>query len=319
MSASRCPTSAGAGGEDGDAALERLERPQAQARRDRAVELAADRDDEVGDEPAVEVEIRVELVPGPTTSTRRSASIGGIAVPLAVEDDASGRSSAARRAPSEDVRDERPARRARRRRGGSRSSARRRARRSRGGRRRRGGRNARARRGRRPTAAARRARARAARRGPSRRRRLAVAREQPRDLRRDRGLPTRLPVPITAIDGSRRTRSKTRRVEAEVGAEVRQARRRARARPSRCARPARGLARPRGRPPPRRRRSLDERHAVVELAAQLLRAADEDRADPVVRELGKRAPHDLGRMLPVDVRRVDLSTQRAVGSRVARS
>ena len=77
-----------------------------------------------------------------------------------------------------------------------------RARPSRDGRTRRAGRRARARRGRRPTAATRSARALPARPAPSRRRRLAVAREQPRDVPVTAVLPTRLPVPITASDGS---------------------------------------------------------------------------------------------------------------------
>ena len=91
--------------------------------------------------------------------------------------------------------------------------------------------------------------------------------------------PTRLPVPITAIDGSCE-RLERRRVEAEVGADVRE--------PGgeRPRRPAEPLAGPEHRlvgqvdhdvgprPSPK---SSTERHAVVRVAAQLLRAADEDR------------------------------------------
>ena len=51
------------GGEHRDAALERLERPQPERRRDGAGQLAVDRDHEVGDEPAVRVEVRVDVVP----------------------------------------------------------------------------------------------------------------------------------------------------------------------------------------------------------------------------------------------------------------
>ena len=53
----------GPGGEHRDAALERLERPEAERRRHRAGQRAVDRDDEVGDEPAVRVEVRVDVVP----------------------------------------------------------------------------------------------------------------------------------------------------------------------------------------------------------------------------------------------------------------
>ena len=96
----------------------------------------------------------------------------------------------------------RPRPRARRRSGGSRRSAARSAPRSRGGRRRRGGRRESARAGRRPSAGPRRARARPARRAPSRRRRRGGrARATRATCPVTAVFPTRLPVPITAIEG----------------------------------------------------------------------------------------------------------------------
>src|SRR4051794_12968432 len=50
------------GGEHRDPALERLERPQRDVRRDRIVELASDCDDEVGHQPPVGAEVGVEPV-----------------------------------------------------------------------------------------------------------------------------------------------------------------------------------------------------------------------------------------------------------------
>ena len=106
-SASRCDDVGRPGGEDGDAALERLERPQPQRRGDRALDLAVDRDDEVGDEPAVGVEVRVDVVAGRRRAARagRRRSAGSTA-PLESKTTTSGCRSAARRAPVDDVRDE---------------------------------------------------------------------------------------------------------------------------------------------------------------------------------------------------------------------
>ena len=111
--------------------------------------------------------------------------------------------------------------------------------------------------------------------------------------------PTRLPVPITAIDGSVE-RMERRRVEAEVGADVRQ--------------PEREEARRERKPQLRRQhrlvgevdddlgvaRLLDDRHAVVRRAAQLLGAADQDHADELVRQLRERLAHDVRIVLAVD-------------------
>ena len=83
---------------------------------------------------------------------------------------------------------------------------------------------------------------------------VAVAREQAREVRGDSRLPDAL---ARADHGDRRQleRLEHRRVEPEVGADVRQARPRARARPSGTARRARAPARRRGRRPPPRQRS----------------------------------------------------------------
>jgi hypothetical protein len=95
-------------------------------------------------------------------------------------------------------------------------------------------------------------------------------------------------------------RVERRRVEAEVGADVRQA--------------EREEARREREPQLRRQdrlvgevdddlrvaRMLDDRHAVGRLAAQLLGAADEDHADELVRELVERLAHDIRVVLAVD-------------------
>ncbi len=49
-------------------------------------------------------------------------------------------------------------------------------------------------------------------------------------------------------------------------------------------------------------RLLDDRHAVVGFAAQLLGAADEHHADELVRQLRERSAHDVGVVLAVDDR-----------------
>ena len=109
--------------------------------------------------------------------------------------------------------------------------------------------------------------------------------------------PTRLPVPITAIDGQLE-RLEVGRIEAKVGADVRQ--------PG-CERPRRP-AEPLGRAEHGlvgevddelgAAEVVDERHAVVRAVAQLLGAADEDRADPVVRQRGERVADDRRRSAP---------------------
>ena len=107
-----------------------------------------------------------------------------------------------------------------------------------------------------------------------------------------------------ADDGDRRQleRVKRRRVEAEVGADVRQPER----------------EEPRGEREPKLRRQhrlvgeidddlgvarlLDDRHAVLGLAPQLLGATDEHDADELVRQLGERRAHDVRVVLAVDDR-----------------
>ena len=93
-----------------------------------------------------------------------------------------------------------------------------------------------------------------------------------------------------------------RRVEAEVGADVRDAV---------GEEPARKME-PRPRVEHRLVGQIDrdlgvaglahDRHAVVRRAAQLLGAADEHHADELVRQLGERIAHDVGIVLPVDDR-----------------
>ena len=63
-SASRCGRRRGPGGEYRNPARERPERPEPERRLERALGLAAERDHQVGDEPAVRVEVGAEVVAG---------------------------------------------------------------------------------------------------------------------------------------------------------------------------------------------------------------------------------------------------------------
>ena len=130
---------------------------------------------------------------------------------------------------------------------------------------------------------------------------LTVAREQPREMSGDRGLPD----PLTGPDhGDRRQveRMERRWIEPEVGSDVRH---------------PQGEEARREREPGLRvehrlvrevdddRRVaglLDDRDAVVGRLTQLLRAADQDHADELVRQLGKRVAHDVRVVLSVDDR-----------------
>ena len=129
----------------------------------------------------------------------------------------------------------------------------------------------------------------------------AVAREHARDVSRHR----RLPDPLAEADHGerrRRYRLERRRVEAEVGADVRQPERE-------C---ARGPEHPLPRPEHRlvgevdheirldRVERVDERHAVVVVAAQLLGPAHQQRAEHVIRQRLERIAHDRRVVLPVD-------------------
>ena len=116
---------------------------------------------------------------------------------------------------------------------------------------------------------------------------VAVACQQAGEVRRDGGLPHALEL---------------ERVEAEVGAEVRE--------PGgeRARRPAEALFRSEhglvGEVDDELRvaEAVDERHAVIGALAQLLRPADEDRAHPVVRHVGERISDDGRVVLAVDER-----------------
>ena len=157
------------------------------------------------------------------------------------------------------------------------------------------------------SAAPRRPPARPARRAPSRRRRRSRSRASSRATWPVTAvLPTRLPG---ADHGERRQRE---RLEARAGRSGSRRRRTgARARATRLA----SANRSRGPSTGSSERStttsgacsaiaassvVDERHAVVLAAAQLLRAADEDARDELVRQLGERVAHDGGVVLAVD-------------------
>ena len=129
---------------------------------------------------------------------------------------------------------------------------------------------------------------------------VAVAGEQPREVRRDRGLAD----PLAGADhGDRRARRSPRRRAGRSGSRrrCRRARPRARARPSGSGRPGRAPARRRGRRRPRRRRSRR-------------RAARRSRRPPAASRCrptriapthsygssSERAPDDVGRVLAVD-------------------
>ena len=129
----------------------------------------------------------------------------------------------------------------------------------------------------------------------------AVAGEHARDVPGHR----RLPDPLAQADhGERRRldRLERRRIEAEVGADVRQPER------ERARRPEHPLARPEHRLVGEvdheirldRVERVDERDAVVVAAPQLLRPADEQRADDVVRQRLERVAHDRRVVLAVD-------------------
>ena len=289
------------GGEDRDAALERLERPQPQRRRHGAGQLAVHRDHEVGDEPAVGVEVRVDVVPvadeqhAPVDRDRRDRRAAR------VEDDDVGLALGREARPLLDVRDEdlprEPA-------AGAAAADRGHAA-DRGdlevvG----GGVPPGARQldevgdGRPLLDHLRLGRAAAAHRDHDH---VAVAREQRGQVRRERGLPH----PLAGADhGDRRQREVgiRRRVEAEVGADVGEAG------GERLRRPAEAILRPEHRLVGQVDHGLgvaevlQQRHAVVGVAAQLLGTADEDRADPLVRQHLERLPHDVGVVLPVDER-----------------
>ena len=130
---------------------------------------------------------------------------------------------------------------------------------------------------------------------------VAVAGKQPRELDGD----GRLPDALAGADHRDRReleRRELRRVEAEVGALVRQpggkrARRPLEARP----RAEHGLVREVD-DELRILEAGDERHAVVGPVAELLDAADEDRAHPVVRQRPQRVAHHGRVVLAVDER-----------------
>ena len=134
-------------------------------------------------------------------------------------------------------------------------------------------------------------------------------------MRGHRGLPHALAGPDHR-DRRQLEGLEDRRIEAEVGADV------GKPRGERPRRPAQSL----GRPEHRLVREVDhhlgvgevddERHAVVRIAAQLLGASDQDRADPFVRQRPQRVAHHRGIVLPVDQR--DRLHRRAVTSRSIR-
>ncbi len=145
-----------------------------------------------------------------------------------------------------------------------------------------------------------------------------VALEQPREVAGHR----RLPDPLAGADhGDRREteRLELRRIEPEVGPDVREA----------CGESPRHPAEPLGRPEHGlvrqvddhlgAREPVDQRHAVVGRLAQLLGAADEDHPDPVVREGRERVAHDRRVVLSVDQRdRAHAAHLRALTSRSIR-
>ena len=129
----------------------------------------------------------------------------------------------------------------------------------------------------------------------------AVAGEDARNVPRHRGLPD----PLAQADhGERRRpdRIERRRIEAEVGADVRQPER------ERARRPEHALSRPQHRLVGEvdheirldRVERVHQRNAVVVVTPQLLRPADEQRADDVVRERLERIAHDRRVVLAVD-------------------
>ena len=226
----------------------------------------------------------------------------------AVEDDEIGAELERDPGAGSDVRGERRPRPARRRSGGSRPSRPRRAQPSRDGRTRRGVRCAKARGAPRPSAEPRSSPARPARRAPSRRRRRVARGERSRARWPVTAvLPTRFPVPTTAIDGSSNGSSSggSRRKSAPAYGMPR------REDPAREREPLDGPEhrlvreidddlRPvaldrRTRRPPRAERRTPRRRAASP-------ATDENRRDELVRKLGERVADDGRVVLAVDDR-----------------
>ena len=130
---------------------------------------------------------------------------------------------------------------------------------------------------------------------------LAVAGKQPRNVAGDGRLPDAL-AGSDHRDRRKLERVERRRVEAEIGADIRNAEREE----ARCEREPKLRRQHRlvgevdddlGGP-----RLLDDRDTVVRLPAQLLGAADEHDPDELVGQLVERLAHDLGIVLPVDNR-----------------
>ena len=134
---------------------------------------------------------------------------------------------------------------------------------------------------------------------------LPVAREQPSRVRRDRGLPHAL-AGADDPDRGERERRELRRVEAKVGADVRQAGGKHPARqPKALLRAEHRLVREIDdelRPVLGERavEIVGEDDAVVRVVAQLLGAPHEVRGDELVRELLERRSHDRRIVLAID-------------------
>ena len=238
----------------------------------------------------------------PTTRIRRSVATGGMAAPLPSKITRSGARAAASRAPADDVRDRdgagQPAARA--------SAA---DRRHPGDGRRlevvRRGMAPRARSARRAPGRSAAVRSAPARAGPPRPIATTIT-ERSRWSSRARWpvtavFPTRLPVPITAIDGSANASScggSKRKSAPTYGRPAASARETQR---NRSAGPSTGSS-DRSTTTSAPAKPVDQRHAVVGRLAQLLGAADEDHPDPVVRKGRERVPHDRRVVLSVDQR-----------------
>ena len=139
--------------------------------------------------------------------------------------------------------------------------------------------------------------------------------EQPSEMGRDGGLPHAL---SRADDGDRRQfeRLEGRRLEPKVGSDIGQSLRQRSRRPAQpFGRAEHGLV---GEIDHHLRSGeiIDERDAVVRIAAQLLGASHEDRADPLVRKRPQGVAHHRRIVLPVDQR--DCLHRRAVTSRSIR-
>ncbi len=128
---------------------------------------------------------------------------------------------------------------------------------------------------------------------------VPLAREQAREVRSDGRLPDALARPDDC-DRRQLERLEHRRIEPEVGADVREAGRER----------ARGPAHPLGRPEHRLVREIDHRlrvsepadqgDTVVRTGAQLFRPTHQDRSHPLVRQRPKCIPHDGRVMLAVN-------------------